>query len=108
MMPWLLLFLKPIGNISILFDIFPIRLTYFLLKVGEVLTEAGPDIYEGLTVIVPPSLAVSIQEVLFVGNGDALQQRIRELLLEMRSQEISTVFRYGVAFRGKDVQIATD
>ena len=34
---------------------------------------------------VPPSLAVSIQEALFSGNGEALQKHLRALLLESAS-----------------------
>ena len=155
------------------------------------------EILDQLTGIVPPSLAVSIQEALFSGNGNALRQSIQSLLLEsvsmfdaagenfyqglvlglcammdsrymvrsnresgkgrydiglipkvrslpgilielkaagkndranlktlaeaglsqirdksyeteMRSQGISAIYRYGVAFRGKDVEIATE
>ena len=155
------------------------------------------EILDQLTGIVPPSLAVSIQEALFSGNGNALRQSIQSLLLEsasafdaagenfyqdlvlglcammdsrymvrssresgkgrydiglipkvrslpgilielkaagkndranlktlaeaglsqirdksyeteMRSQGISTIYRYGVAFQGKDVEIATE
>ena len=40
------------------------------------------EILDQLTGIVPPSLAVSIQEALFSGDGDALRRHIRSLLLE--------------------------
>ena len=155
------------------------------------------EILDQLTGIVPPAIAVSIQEALFSGNGEALQRDMRTLLLEsvsvhdtagenfyqglvlglcammdnryivrsnresgtgrydislepkaktlpgilielkacgkgesadlkqlasnalsqiekrdyaaeMRSRGITTIYRYGVAFRGKEVQIATD
>ena len=40
------------------------------------------EILDQLTEIVPPAVAVSIQEALFSGNAEALQQSIRKLLLE--------------------------
>ncbi|MBQ9327403.1 MAG: AAA family ATPase [Solobacterium sp.] len=43
------------------------------------------EILDQLNDIVPPSLAVSIQEALFTGNEDALKQNLRSLLLESAS-----------------------
>ena len=43
------------------------------------------EILDKLTDIVPPSLAVSIQEALFSGEVDALRKHIRSLLLESAS-----------------------
>ena len=43
------------------------------------------EILDQLTGIVPPSLAVSIQEALFSGDGEALKKSIRSLLLESAS-----------------------
>lgn len=43
------------------------------------------EILDQLSDIVPPSLAVSIQEALFTGNGEALQHHMRTLLLESAS-----------------------
>ena len=43
------------------------------------------EILDQLSDIVPPSLAVPIQEALFSGNGEALQRHIRSLLLESAS-----------------------
>ena len=40
------------------------------------------EILDQLAEIVPPAVAVSIQEALFSGNAEALQQSIRKLLLE--------------------------
>ena len=43
------------------------------------------EILDQLTGIIPPSLAVSIQEALFSGDGEALSNSIRKLLMESAS-----------------------
>ena len=43
------------------------------------------EILDQLSDIVPPALAVAVQEALFSGNGQALQQQMRTLLLESAS-----------------------
>lgn len=72
------------------------------------------EILQKLNPIIPQVTAISIQESLYAGNIYLLQKHLARLLIqsvscydtELKEKGIDKMLKYGVAFSGKNVEVA--